>query len=95
MATRIKTDSKQFWSHVRAKTKTKYTKGALKTGNNRTTECNQERANILNRYFGSVFTRENTENIPRFEDRIFFNPLIDTEITPEKVSKSINALKTG
>ena len=95
LATRIKTDSKLFWSHVRAKTKTKSTISALKTDHNKTTQCDQERANILNRYFGSVFTKVNTENIPRFDDRNFLNPLMDIEITPEKVSKSINALKIG
>ena len=49
LATRIKTDSKLFWSHVRAETKTKSTIASLKTDHNKTTQCDQERANILNR----------------------------------------------
>ena len=49
-ATRIKTDSKHFWSHVQAKTKPNSTIYALKSGDDTTTSCDQERANILNTY---------------------------------------------
>ena len=95
LATRIKTDSKLFWSHVRAKTKTKSTVGALKAENGTPTTCDQEKAKILNKYFASVFTEEETKNIPSFEDRNFTEPLEDTLISPEIIVKSINMIKAG
>ena len=95
LATRIKTDSKLFWSHVRAKTKTKSTVGALKAENGTPTTCDQERAKILNKYFASVFTEEETKSIPSFEDRNFIDPLEDTLISPEIIVKSINMIKAG
>ena len=92
LATRIKTDSKLFWSHVRAKTKTKSTIVALKSGDDTQLHVIKKEQNILNTYFASVFTVENSENLPSFEDSNYVQPLVDTAITSEKVSKSINAL---
>ena len=61
LAARIKTDNKLFWSHVRAKTKTKSTLGAIENLQGNLTSDDTESANILNDYFASVF-------------RVFFGP---------------------
>ena len=93
MATRIKTDSKLFWSHVRDKTKTKSTVGALKKEDGSFTSNDHETASILNQYFASVFENESLDNLPQFGDRNYSQPLLDVEITTEKVVKAINVLK--
>ena len=75
LATRIKSYSKLFWTHVRSKTKNKSTIGALKNENGTLTVVDKERANILNNYFASVFTKEKDENLPHFEERHTTEPL--------------------
>ena len=75
LTTRIKSDSKLFWSHVRSRTKTKSTIGALKSEHGTLAVVDKERAKHLNNYFASVFTKENDENLPHFEERNITQPL--------------------
>ena len=79
LAARIKTNSKLFWSHVRAKTKTK----------------SIETANLLNNYSASVFEVEPDDSLPEFQERNYDRSRLDIEITEEKIKKIINALKPG
>ena len=55
LATKIKTDNKLFWSYVRSKIKTKSNFEQLELPDGSFTNDNQERAEILNGYFASVF----------------------------------------
>ena len=59
------------------------------------TLVDKERANILNNYFASVFTKEKDENLPHFEERYFTEPLEELEITNETVEKSLSSMKVG
>ena len=93
LAARIKTDNKLFWSHVRAKTKTKSTLGALENRQGNLTSDETECANILNEYFASVFEVEEDDQIPEFEERNYDSALTDIEINKDQISKIINALK--
>ena len=111
LATRIKSDSELFWSHVRSRTKTKSTIGALMNENGTLTVVDKERANILNNYFRSVFTKEKDENLPKhfasvftkekdenlphFEERYITHPLEELEITSKTVEKSLSSMKAG
>jgi len=49
-------------SYVRSKTKVKEVVGPLKDGENQLVSDNKVMWEILNRYFGSVFTSENVNN---------------------------------
>ena len=93
LAARIKTDNKLFWSHVRAKTKTKSTLGAIENLQGNLTSDETESANILNDYFASVFEVEENDQIPEFEERNYDSALMDIEINEEQISKIINTLK--
>ena len=93
LATRIKTDNKLFWSHVRAKTKTKSTLGALENQQGELTNNETETANLLNNYFASVFEIEPNDQLPDFQERNYDFALMDIEIEEGKISKIINALK--
>ena len=62
----VKEDSKSFYNYVRNKQKRKERVGPLK-GNDRSEEVivdDEEAAEVLNKYFSSVFTLEDLGNIP-------------------------------
>ena len=65
MAKNIKQNSECFYGYVRSKMKRKDKVGPLIDDSGETVTDDMETAKILNDYFGSVFTKENTTNIPR------------------------------
>ena len=54
----------------------------------------QEKANLLNSYSSSVFTRENLSNIPNFEVNEDIPLLNHISISPSMVWREINKLKS-
>ena len=46
---------------------------------------NSEKADVLNKFFTSVFIRENTNNFPVLQDRQFDYVLDDIIVSPEEV----------
>ena len=52
-----------------------------------------EKAEVLNDFFSSVFTRENLNSIPEFAKGDVKYPLENLHITPEDVKKKIETLK--
>ena len=85
LAARIKTDNKLFWSHVRAKTKTKSTLGAMANLQGNLTSDETESANILNDSFASVFEEEENDQIPESKERNYDSALMDIEINEEQI----------
>ena len=59
------------------------------------TNDNQEKAEILNSYFASVFEMERTEVLPDFDERVFADPLTSIVINATKISKAIDKLKAS
>ena len=57
LAVNIKTDSKLFWGSVRSKLKTKSAIGQLQGQDGVAIDDNQEKADLLNSYFASVFSK--------------------------------------
>ena len=92
LASKIKTDNKLFWSYVRSKTKTKSSLGELEMPSGDLTSDSQEKANILNKFFVSVFENEGNENLPDFQDRPFIEPL-HLEIKERNLEKAIDKVK--
>ena len=93
LAANIKTNSKLFWSYVRSKLKTKSAIGQLQGQDGTAIDDNQEKADLLNSYFASVFQNEESEPIPNFEDRAFQHEINTVMITLDKISKTIDRLK--
>ncbi len=85
---KINEDTKLFWKYVRSKSKTKITINELEDENGNPTSDSQEKARLLNRYFISVFTNEDTSNIPNFEHKYHGEPLNNIVIDEETVKKS-------
>ena len=54
------------------------------------TSENQEKTNILNYFFASVFENEGAEDLPECQDRQFAEPLCPTNITTDRISKAID-----
>ncbi|XP_055486669.1 uncharacterized protein LOC129693972 [Leucoraja erinacea] len=70
LARNVKKDSKGFFRHVKGKRIAKSNVGPLKADTGEIIMGNKEMAEELNRYFGSVFTKEDTNNLPDvMEDR--------------------------
>ena len=95
IAKEAKKNPKKFWSYVNSKRKSKANipdldtsddKGAPKTRND------SEKAELLNRYFKTVFTEEDLMNSPNVENKNFESFLERIEITEEMVRKKLKAL---
>ena len=92
-----KSNPKAFWSHVQQKLKTKSGVGPLLENNNDITSTkfdDKEKANILQKQFSSVFTREPDNDIPEIEKRS--NLIIkDLTATEELVKREIMQLNVN
>jgi len=64
IAKKIKSDPKSFYSYVKSKTKFKSTVGPLTNDKGDLVGDYREMAELLNTFFASVFTTENTNNLP-------------------------------
>ena len=93
LATKIKTNSKLFWGYVRSKLKTKSAIGQLEAANRMIIDNNQERTNLLNDYFASVFQKEESTPLPHFNDRQFAHELNTISITEVNICKANDRIK--
>lgn len=85
-------NGKKFRSYVKAKTKTRVTVGPLKDSSGAVLTGNKEMANELNKFFSSVFTREDLNTVPR-KDLETAVRLETIRITEKEIIKKIEALK--
>jgi len=91
----IKHDPKQFWRYSNSRMKSKAGVGDLQDEDGRLASDDGERAQILNRFFSSVFTSENLNNIP-IPSTIFEGPQFDNIfITDEMVRTKLAKLKAS
>jgi hypothetical protein len=97
LAKNAKNDCKSFYKYVRSRQKKKDRVGPLMNDKGIVITDDEEAAETLNKYFGSVFTQEDKDNIPEAvqmfmggeEDRLY-----DVIITKEKVVKQLECLRT-
>ena len=96
LADNIKSDSKSFYAYTRSKMKTKDRVGPLTDSDGNTITDNQEAANLLNNFFTSVFTNEDTSNLPQpvqlFTEDIS-QKLSKISLTTDTILKSLTNLK--
>ena len=87
-------NKRQFNAYVKAKTKSRTAVGPLKVDNVIISE-DKEMAETLNGFFTSVFTRENTENIPVSPNlNISGTYLSNLQFSKSEVEEKIKLLKT-
>ena len=94
VAKHSKSNPRQFWRYVNEKLKVNSGISPLdKEDGSKATE-DHDKASILNKYFASVFTKENMNNIPNFYPNEFSSgvSISDLRVTPEAVTKKLNKL---
>ncbi len=91
-----KSNPKQFWNYVNKKMKTKPSIPNLLISENskKETDNDREKADILNNYFSSVFTKE-PDDVPELEQRNYTNFLQDVKITNDIVNKKLIKLNAS
>ena len=94
LADKIKIDPKSFYSYVRSKSKTKCKVGPLKDSKGALITDMEEMAEILNKSFASMFTKENFENIPDMRSMVNSRGilLMDIVFNEEKVYAALQKL---
>lgn len=88
-----KNNPKQFYSYMKSKTKNKDSVGPLKTDDGCETSDDKEMAELLNGFFGSVFTEENISNIPTVEPVNTTENTNRVKFTEDNVKQKIDSLK--
>ena len=89
----IKTNPRAFWRYTNTRLKTRSGIGALRDSAGKLESRDGEKAGILNTFFGSVFTREDTTSAPpTFSIDKTIPELSDIDISPSKVMSRLDAL---
>lgn len=97
LAEKIKTDPKSFYSYIRSKSQTKVKIGPLRSEQGELVEGSEGMGQILNKYFASVFTKENMEYMPEPVDNYDIKgrklSLETVDITQEKIVGTVVSLQ--
>ena len=94
LAKEAKKNPKAFYKYVNSKTKSRTGIPSLVDGDT-VAESNLEKAEILNKYFSTVFTKETTGVQPSFSDRPFTEQLTDISFDENSIEKKLNSLKVN
>ena len=95
LSNEIKGNPKAFWSYVKNKAATKSGIGDLVDNDNNVVTNEDDKANVLNKYFGSVFTEEDLSSIPEPDNLSFDTPLTKIEINEDNILKHLTKLNTS
>lgn len=95
ISTEIKTNPKAFWKYTQSKTTVRSGVSDLRDSDGNLCNEDESKAEILNDFFCSVFTRENMEDIPELKTKHHGKPLTDIRITEECIHKHLQKLKPG
>ena len=88
IAKEAKENPKAFYKYARSKLKVNATVGDLKKANGSLAQNDKDKANTLNSFFASVFTKEDTSSIPDFQDRPFNTTLNKLDFTSKDIHKN-------
>jgi len=94
IAREAKTKPKAFWKYVKSQTSARDNLSPLEKPDGELTENDTDKAEVLNNFFASVFTKENLESMPDLPEREFNQPVNSMEITTEEVEKLMTKSKT-
>ena len=83
--------NKHFWQYIKSRKQESTTISALQTSSGMATTAN-DKAETLNNYFKSIFTVEDTQNLPEMPSSSH-PPMQDINITPEGVHTLLSKLK--
>ena len=92
LAGNIKVSSKSFWKYAKSRLKTRSTIPTLDKPDGSKAETPREKANVLNKFFNSMFTIEDVDNIPSPLENFEGGVLSDIEITIDMVYTKLKLL---
>ena len=98
IADNCKDNPRSFWKYVGTKTKAKSGISALMTGDGEMLESDKDKAELLNKFFSSVFTREDKQNVPHVTEssKSDGKAIKDlNKITPDIVEKKLKELNAN
>ena len=96
LTSKITTDYKLFWSYVRSKTKLISCLGELEKSNGTITSDSQEKTDILNRFFTSVFEVEVKEDLRDFKTANLWNHFVHfIYSTDDSLNKAVDKGKAS
>lgn len=95
IANNIKSNPKAFWGYANSSLKCRTNFGIMKNKHGITAENDEEKAELFNLFFSSVFTDENVQQIPTLEARHKGNLLTDLVITTNAVKNKLKSLKSS
>ena len=91
----VKQNPQLFWKYVRSKVKVKHGISSLVDGSGSVATADLEKVEVLNNYFSSVFTHENLDSIPVFDDLYHGEPLEKFDISTDQVYQRLRELKSN
>ena len=94
IASKIKSDPKAFFQYVKDRTKPKENISNLTKEDGSLTSSDEEKADVLLNFFTSVFTQEDTNDLPHFETKCE-TKLSFINISETQMLKALNNLKTN
>ena len=95
IATEVKTNPKAFFKYARSKLKTNPRISDLEQRDGTMATDSAAKAEVLNKFFRSVFTQEDQERLPAFEKRPCSRELTHLNITSEDVKQFFGKLNTS
>ena len=95
IAQNVKKNPKLFWKYVKSKAKTKEHIPNLKSEQTKIASSDQEKAEILNDFFSSVFTEEDTQNVPTPNMKEVTQELQDIKVELDDVYRRLTDLKVN
>ena len=93
IAAEAKTNAKSFWKYVKKRTGVRSSIADLRKNDGTMATDNMEKAEIFNKFFASVFTKENEDSIPNLSERTFEEELSDFKIYEEQTMELLMNLK--
>jgi len=91
----MKSNPKRFWHYVKSRLNTKDTVNELVDDNNVCVSEDADKAQLLNNYFCSVFTNEDSHSLPSFEIPCTIFPIDTIEISWASVFHKLSNINTS